>query len=542
MHNADREIIRHFGIGIIVVVDLQKSLIRLGLISLVFFTLRSPSSSSVVECAFPFISPVKHEDVPNKLDNRQNRLQVNIGPCKWIFSEKCPNPDIKFYLYTRKNPQDRQLIHVDETWEKSNLSDSNFNPSEPTKIILHGYNSDMFLTPLIQMKAEYFERGNYNLFFVDWSELARAPCYPSAAHNTKYAGECIGQLVNRIHDAGSSGENIHIIGFSLGAHVAAFAANHAKNFKIRRITALDPALPLFITAAPADKLDPTDAEFVDVYHSNAFVQGQIERCGTVDFYMNGGILQPGCFSFGSNPFACSHHRAAEYFTESILSDRGFWGWSCNSYYSYLLGMCPRSNELHLAGEDCRDTTKGMFLITTNSESPFASGQWTLQQTTKYPSNSRRDPFLERIDEYGKLESAFNFANSYHKLSTSPPQPSPFVSVPFLSTGNFRPYEPLTNQINQNEFETTMNHNMDGAGGGAGDKSRFDLYNDGGDLKLSSTTERWRQNDKFILVENPLVSALNRTMSEAIFHQHQLQQQQQQSGSSDEFQFPKVTYR
>lgn len=55
------------------------------------------------------------------------------------------------------------------------------------------------------------------------------------------------------------------------------------------ITALDPALPLFITAAPQDKLDPTDAEFVDVYHSNAFVQGQIERCGSVDFYMNGGI-------------------------------------------------------------------------------------------------------------------------------------------------------------------------------------------------------------------------------------------------------------
>lgn len=90
--------------------------------------------------------------MPNKLDNRQNRYQVNIGPCKWIFNEKCPNPDIKFYLYTRKNPQDRQLIHVDETWEKSNLSDSHFNPNDPSKIIVHGYNSDMFLTPLIQMK------------------------------------------------------------------------------------------------------------------------------------------------------------------------------------------------------------------------------------------------------------------------------------------------------------------------------------------------------------------------------------------------------
>lgn len=68
---------------------------------------------STVECAFPFISPIKHDDnIPNELDNRQNRLQVNIGPCKWIFSEKCPSADIQFFLYTRKNQQDRQLIQV----------------------------------------------------------------------------------------------------------------------------------------------------------------------------------------------------------------------------------------------------------------------------------------------------------------------------------------------------------------------------------------------------------------------------------------------
>lgn len=117
---------------------------------------------------------------------------------------------------------------------------------------------------------------------------------------------------------------------------------------------MDPALPLFITALPDDKLDPTDAEFVDVYHSNAFVQGQIERCGTVDFYMNGGIgidwhafsskitflinflspyssstrnqfisfhlhcnhhtistpiaVQPGCFSFGSSEYHLINHQ------------------------------------------------------------------------------------------------------------------------------------------------------------------------------------------------------------------------------------------
>lgn len=266
------------------------------------------------------------------------------------------------------------------------------------------------------------------------------------------------------------------------------------------------------------------------------------------------IFMLSSFQSSLDPFACSHHRAADYFTESIQSDRGFWGWPCNSYINYLLGMCPRSNELHLGGEDCRESSKGMFLVTTNSESPFASGQWTVQQTSKYPSNSRRDPFLEQIDEYGKLESAFNFANSYHKLSTPLPlstQPMMMGAATTTTTttptiNHFHPFEPLTNQINQNGYETTINNNYNN--NIDVDKSRFDLYEDD-DLKLGSTTERRRQNDKFILVENPLALALNRTMPElsssslAMLHhrQHQ-QQQQQQSGSGDEFQFPKVTYR
>lgn len=157
---------------------------------------------------------------------------------------------------------------------------------------------------------------------MDWSILAPGPCYPSAAHNARHAGKCIAQLIDRIRDAGCN--NVHLIGFSLGAHVANFAANNLKDFKLPRITGvymccpkrntrklthinlfligLDPAMPLFITAPAADKLDPSDAHFVDVIHTNALVQGKIERCGHVDFYMNGGILQPGCRNSGGSMY------------------------------------------------------------------------------------------------------------------------------------------------------------------------------------------------------------------------------------------------
>lgn len=72
----------------------------------------------------------------------------------------------------------------------------------------------------------------------------------------------------------------------MGAHVTNYVATSLQpDFKIPRITGLDPAMPLFVTANADNKLDASDAEFVDVIHTNALVQGKIEQCGHIDFYI-----------------------------------------------------------------------------------------------------------------------------------------------------------------------------------------------------------------------------------------------------------------
>lgn len=76
-------------------------------------------------------------------------------------------------------------------------------------------------------------------------------------------------------------------------------ANNLKPYKLPRITGLDPALPGFVTVNHHNKLDPSDAMFVDVIHTNAFMQGKVEQSGHVDFYVNGGVLQPGCWAENS---------------------------------------------------------------------------------------------------------------------------------------------------------------------------------------------------------------------------------------------------
>ena len=72
----------------------------------------------------------------------------------------------------------------------------------------------------------------------------------------------------------------------------------------RPFSGLDPAMPFFVTVNKDQKLDASDAVFVDVIHTNAFVQGKIEASGDVDFYVNGGIRQPGCWSESSEMFIC----------------------------------------------------------------------------------------------------------------------------------------------------------------------------------------------------------------------------------------------
>lgn len=91
-------------------------------------------------------SPVKIEESFDTVDNITEL-------CHWINNKTCPDPEVRFYLYTRSNIDVQQLIHVDDSLDKSNLSSSSFDPGRPSKIIIHGFRAGMYLTPLFRMKT-----------------------------------------------------------------------------------------------------------------------------------------------------------------------------------------------------------------------------------------------------------------------------------------------------------------------------------------------------------------------------------------------------
>ena len=220
---------------------------------------------------------------------------------------------IKFFLWTRlimslmitivlldyffrQNPQDYDTVELTQ----ESLENSHFDSRHPTVILAHGWNShgQGFGSDIAEA---YLEVGEYNVFAIEWGDLETWANYPQAAVRTRAVGEHSANLVKILSDAGVF-DKIHVVGHSLGAHVAGFLAKRAKAMglgTLARVTGLDPAEPFFDIAGPEDRIDKSDADFVDIIHTNSGMlwNGCLsikKSIGHVDFYPAGGSHQPGC--------------------------------------------------------------------------------------------------------------------------------------------------------------------------------------------------------------------------------------------------------
>lgn len=244
---------------------------------------------------------------------------------------------IKLLLYTRENVTcGLQMSHTDLS------ATPQFNISRPTTFIIHGYrptgSPPGWLDELIQL---LLKRQDMNLVVVDWNRGATNLNYFKAKENTLKAGEKLTAVVKMMQHNGVSLSSIHLIGVSLGAHIAGFIGANF-NSSIGRITALDPAGPQFTGTSPEHRLDPTDAQFVDALHTDIDALGFREALGHIDFYANGGTDQPGCpptiFS-GTAYFKCDHQRSVHLYMESIRRECQIRAYPCGSYTEFLDGNC-----------------------------------------------------------------------------------------------------------------------------------------------------------------------------------------------------------
>uniref|UniRef100_A0A1B6MCF6 Lipase domain-containing protein n=1 Tax=Graphocephala atropunctata TaxID=36148 RepID=A0A1B6MCF6_9HEMI len=255
------------------------------------------------------------------------------------------------------------------------LYDGGFNLFKSTKILIHGWldsatNKNYFVE---QVREAYLLAEDVNIIAVNWPRLAMSFYSLSRIAVTpvgRYTAEFVDFLISEV---GVSPASLHLLGHSLGAHIVGVVGESVTFGNLSRITGLDPAAPLFNPDVPNGRLDASDAEFVDVIHTEGGIVGYYEPCGHVDFYPNGGSRQPGC---GADYLVCSHRRSYKYFAESVTSD-GFISTTCDTWEDYEQGQCT-NNTKTVMGENVDISANGCYYLYTNPSRPYA--KWNSSDT------------------------------------------------------------------------------------------------------------------------------------------------------------------
>ncbi|XP_055614938.1 uncharacterized protein LOC129761246 [Toxorhynchites rutilus septentrionalis] len=275
------------------------------------------------------------------------------------------------------------------------------------RVIIHGFGSSCTHVWVYEMRTALMAVEDCFVLCMDWENGATLPNYVRAAANTRLVGRQLAYLFKGLEKHNNLNmSRVHLIGFSLGSHVAGFAGSELK--ELHRITGLDPAGPLFESQHPHARLDDTDAGFVDVIHSNGenLILGGLgswQPMGSVDFYPNGGRVQHGC----SNLFVgavtdiiwappasvegrslCNHRRAYKFFIDSVAPKCLFPAFPCENYENYLKGDCFSCNRMENGTEVSvcgnmgyyadRSIGRGQLYLKTREEEPFCAHQYKLQ--------------------------------------------------------------------------------------------------------------------------------------------------------------------
>ncbi|XP_026536394.1 lipoprotein lipase isoform X2 [Notechis scutatus] len=323
----------------------------------------------------------------------------------------------KFSLRTPEKPEE-DLCHLVPGQETS-VADCSFNHTSKTFVIIHGWTViGMFESWVPKLvRALYNREPDSNVIVVNW--LARASLhYTTAAYFTKDVGKDIAAFFDWMEEQfGYSLDKVHLLGYSLGAHVAGIAGS-LTNKKINRITGLDPAGPLFEYAEASRRLSPDDAVFVDVLHT--YIRGSPDRSigiqqpvGHIDIYPNGGSFQPGC----------NLAQALRMIAQKGFQEKPIIAYRCNSKETFERGLClscrkNRCNNLGYEVKRVGSKKSSKMYLKTRAHAPYKvfHYQVKIHFFGKWNITKRNEPFL--ISFYGTKKESENIPFVMPEISTN----------------------------------------------------------------------------------------------------------------------------
>ncbi|XP_029457627.1 lipoprotein lipase isoform X1 [Rhinatrema bivittatum] len=361
------------------------------------------------------------------------------SPIENVYDYK--NIESKFALRTPEEPDEDTCYLVPGQVET--ISQCNFNHTSQTFVVIHGWTvSGMYESWVPKLvDALYKREPDSNVVVVDWLLRAQQH-YPVSAGYTQLVGKDVASFIDWMEEElNYPVDNMHLLGYSLGAHAAGIAGSLTKK-KINRITGLDPAGPNFEYADATIRLSPDDADFVDVLHT--YTRGSPDRSigiqkpvGHIDIYPNGGNFQPGCnlgeallliaekgLADVDQLVKCSHERSIHLFIDSLLYDeKQSMVYRCTSKEAFEKGLClscrkNRCNTLGYKVNKVRGKRSTRMFLKTRAKMPykvfhyqvkvhlFGTKNWTMSN----------QPFL--VSLYGTKDESKNIAIILPEVSTN----------------------------------------------------------------------------------------------------------------------------
>ncbi|CAH0718257.1 unnamed protein product, partial [Brenthis ino] len=278
-----------------------------------------------------------------------------------ILDEIARNPENnQYFLFTRRNPTSSQTLVINNA---NSITSSNFNARVPTVVLVHGWLGKQNTDSNSLIRDSYLRKSDVNVIVMDWRRLALNPYYPTAARGVPAVGRGLGQFLAFLNGVtGAPFNSMHLVGFSLGAHVVGNAGRELGG-RIARITGLDPAGPLW--SSNPDRLSPSHAIYVEAIHTDGGLAGLGigSAVGNADFFPNGGTSQPGCLTS-----ICDHNRAWELFAATVTYNH-LVGTQCQNMQEVSRNTCTGSR-LNMGNDDLNKRGNGLFRVNTERRYPF----------------------------------------------------------------------------------------------------------------------------------------------------------------------------
>ncbi|XP_022130265.2 lipase member H-B [Pieris rapae] len=265
-------------------------------------------------------------------------------------------PELKFYEFTQAGKR-KYLMSKAHT--------RGFSPSSQLVIYIPGWwNTPTDESSDALVKALLIK--NPTILIIDTRSSFRRG-YVSSALQVDGIARRLFIFIQNLHFQGYPISKIHLIGFSLGAHVAGITGRLVQlklHKSLERITALDPARPCFMTPSKY-RLRKEDASFVYVLHTSSGVVGLEEPIGHVDVYVNGITSnQPECKERAIT-LECDHAMSWKLYAASVKNDSLLIGSECVTWNELKNRQC--SGDRTNVGYGCSSQARGLYLYTTQEE-------------------------------------------------------------------------------------------------------------------------------------------------------------------------------